>query len=72
MNTKRMSSRQKAALLGVSVAHYCAVVAHRAKPSYKTARAIARIEKVHFLHLLDPEQYDERGNRGSPGAASQN
>ena len=61
MKTKHLTLRRKAASVGVSVAHYCAVKAHRAKPSYSLAKAMAKIEGVHFLHLLDPKEYDEKG-----------
>lgn len=61
MHKKHLSMRAKAASIGLSVAHYTLVVRHISKPSYHVAREIGRLEGVHFLHLLDPERYDERG-----------
>jgi hypothetical protein len=63
MDKKKLSARQKAAKAGVSHAHYCAVIAHTGKPSYEVALRIAKIESVHFRHLLDPENYDETGRK---------
>ncbi len=58
---KPLSARQKAARAGVSVAHYCAVLRHTARPSYQVALKIAQEENVDWRHFMDPEVYDERG-----------
>jgi len=61
MNKKKLSARQKAARVGLSYAQYCAIISHRGRPSYESARKVALVEGVHVLHLLDPIRYDEAG-----------
>lgn len=63
MKTRSLTKAQKAARIGVSAAHYRSVACHQSKPSYDLARKMAKLEGVHFLHLLDHEHYDERGKR---------
>lgn len=57
---RKVSVRECARMAGVSAAHYYAVLSGSGC-SLKTAKLIAKIEKVHFLHLMSPKEFDKRG-----------
>jgi hypothetical protein len=69
---RKVPVQQCAEQAGVSVAHYYAVLSGSGC-SLDTAQKIARIEKVNFLHLMRPKEYDTKGrkikNQGAGDAA---
>ncbi len=62
-DTKPLSMRQKARIIGVSPAHYGACLNGTDRPSLELAMAMEPLEGKHFLNLMRPGLFDEQGNR---------
>lgn len=57
-----LTIRQKAKIVGISATHYWEVAHGKARPGLEVAMAMAPLEGRHFLNIMRPSLFDERGN----------